>query len=330
MENNYRIKNALPVKLIFIPASGQGSTTAEAPPQRLLKVIEELQHWNLIPEVFLIEPDCDLEGALQDALERGIELFVVCGGDGTLSSTAHILCGSSATLGIIPQGTQNNVALSLGIPADISQSIALLRTGATIQIDMGRAVCGTATTPFLEVCSVGLVSALFPHGDDIQHGKIEKIGDFLSTFVSTPPAEIHLEMEDGTTIKDKGYIVLVKNMPYIGLNYQLGPQAAYKDGLLDVLYFADLNKLELLAYILQGVGEVPSQDSPVQYYHVRQLGIRTTPAMPVMIDGLSFGEGNVDIQVHPGKLNVPVPSQIASIKPEINPSSEQLNHATSP
>lgn len=326
MNNNFRINQALPVKLIFNPSAGKAADHL-APPIRLLTLLQEMQRWNLIPEVFLIEPDCDLEAAVQDALDRDIELFVVCGGDGTISSTARILCGTTATLGIIPQGTQNNIALSLDISCDISESTALLRTGAVIQLDMGQATCCGNSTPFLEVCSVGLVSALFQDGDDIQHGKIEKIGDFLSTFVSTSPAAIHLEMDEGTAVHDTGYVVLVKNMPYIGLNYHLGPQAAYKDGLLDVLYFADLNKLDLLAYILQGVGEVSPQDSPVQHYHIHQLSIKTSPAMPVMIDGLPFGEGNVEIKVHPGKLNVLVPSQIAKVEPKIDHTAEQLTNA---
>ncbi len=300
MENNYRIKAAIPVKLIFNPGSGKGSNNTEPPPQRLLDIVQEMQHWNLIPEVFIIEPDCDLEGSIQDALDRGIELFVVCGGDGTISPTTKILCGTEATLGIIPQGTQNNIALSLEIPTDIPDAIALLRNGTTIQVDMGQVTCGEKTQAFMEVCSVGLVSALFPSGDDIQHGEIGRIGDFLDTLVSTPPAGIHLKMSDGEEVQNTGYVVMVSNMPYLGLHYKLGPQASYKDGLLDVLYFADLNKLDLLGYVLFGSGENQPEDSRIQHYHVSEIEIKSQPDMPVMIDGIPFGEGNVSIKVLPG------------------------------
>jgi YegS/Rv2252/BmrU family lipid kinase len=315
MEKNYRIKTAMPVKLIFNPGSGKGSNTNEPSPQRLLDIIQEMQHWNLIPEVFLIEPDCDLEGAIQDGLKRGIELFVVCGGDGTISPTARILSRTAGVLGVIPQGTQNNIALSLEIPTEISEAVALLRTGTTIQSDMGLVTCGEKTKSFLEVCSVGLVSALFPSGDDIQHGEIGQIGVFLDTLVSTPPADIHLTMSDGEDIQNKGYVVLVSNMPYLGLHYKLGPQASYKDGLLDVLYFADLNKLDLLGYVLFGTGENQPEDERIQHYHVSEITIKTEPEMPVMIDGDPFGEGNVHIKVQQGVLNIIVPSHVARVKP---------------
>jgi diacylglycerol kinase (ATP) len=95
---------------------------------------------------------------VQDALAQGIRMFVVCGGDGTISAVARTPAGTRATLGIIPIGTRNNTALSLGIPADIPEAIAILRTGRRIKVDVGMATCGRIITPFLEVCTVGLVS----------------------------------------------------------------------------------------------------------------------------------------------------------------------------
>jgi len=77
------------------------------------------------------------------------------------------LAGVHATLGVIPIGTQNNTALSLGIPTDIPAAVAILRTGRRIKVDVGMATCGNISTSFLEVCSVGLVSTLFPSADDV-------------------------------------------------------------------------------------------------------------------------------------------------------------------
>ena len=122
-------KHRMRAKLIFNPGAG---TSAESPVQ-LLDVIREMQNWKLVPEAFLIEPGCDLPGAVQKALEQGFRMFVVCGGDGTISAVARMLAGTNATLGIIPIGTQNNTALSLGIPADIPSAIAIIRTGIAVK-----------------------------------------------------------------------------------------------------------------------------------------------------------------------------------------------------
>jgi diacylglycerol kinase family enzyme len=73
---------------------------------------------------------------VQNALEDGIRMFVVCGGDGTID----VMAGTNATLGIIPTGTQNNVALSLGIPADIPAAVAI--TGGLAEIAAGSIAMG--------------------------------------------------------------------------------------------------------------------------------------------------------------------------------------------
>jgi diacylglycerol kinase (ATP) len=295
-------KRRMRVKLIFNPGAG----AARSSPIELVEVIREMQAWKLVPEAFLVEPGCDLPGVVRNALAQGIRLFVVCGGDGTISSVANILAGTRATLGIIPSGTQNNTALSLNIPVDISDAIAILRTGRKIKVDVGVATCGNIHTNFLEVCSVGLISTLFPSADDIQHGNLVRVGDFLSTLAASPPAEIHLLLENKQEIHNLGHVVLVSNMPYIGFHYQLGTPESFKDGLLDVLFFADLSKLDLLGYVFQGVGEGKPEDSRIQHFHVRRVDIDTHPAMPVMVDGTPIGEGSVRIQVQPKALAVMV------------------------
>jgi diacylglycerol kinase (ATP) len=287
-----KFKRPIRTKLIFNPGAG---ASGESPVQ-LIDVISAMQEWKLAPEAFLVEPGCDLPGVIKDALAQGIRLFVVCGGDGTISTVARTLAGTHATLGIIPIGTQNNTALSLGIPSDIPAAIAILRTGRRIKVDVGMATCENITTPFLEVCSVGLISSLFPSADDIQHGNLARVGDFLATLAASPPAEIRLLLDNKQDysprgeIHDLGHVVLVSNMPYIGLHYQLGSADSFQDGLLDVLFFADLSKMDLLSYVFQGVGEGKPEDPRIQHFHVRRVDIETHPAMPVMVDGSPLNE----------------------------------------
>lgn len=317
-------------KLIFNPAAGATRGT----PVTIIDVIHEMQAWKLVPETFLVEAGCDLPGAVRDALVQGIRLFVVCGGDGTISAVATILAGTSATLGIIPIGTQNNTALSLGIPGDIPAAIAILRMGRRIKVDIGVATWrGSASagretnTPFLELCSVGLVSTLFPSTDDVQHGNLARAGDFLATFVSSPPAEMHLVLDNKREVSSLGHVVLVTNMPYIGRHYRVGSAASFHDGLLDVLFFADLSKLDLLGYILHGVGTDSPEDPRIQHYHVRRVDIDTQPAMPIMADGIALGEGRVRIEVRRRVLAVMVSKSVPETLPDSGAMLEAPAHA---
>lgn len=311
MDTPLKNKKRISAKLIFNPSAGAARTH----PIEIVEIIHELQAQRIVPEPFLVEPGCDLDGAVKQALAKGFRLFVVCGGDGTISAVARVLAGTKATLGVIPIGTQNNVPLSFGIPDDIPAAIALLRTGKRVKIDLGTATCEKTTTTFLEGVSIGLVAELFPSVDDIQHGNLARIGDFFKTLTSSPPAEISLKMDTKNELRDMGHVVLVTNMPFIGFHYQVCPAKSFKDGFLDVIHFADLTKMELLRYIFLGIGIDRPEDPRIQHIRARKLVINTNPAMSVMADGIDLGSGHVTIEVlhhaltvivNPSVLNNPV------------------------
>lgn len=312
MEFQNTNKRSIRVKLIFNPISGANDKS----PVQLMDVIKEMQAWKMVPEPYLIEPGCDLPGVVRDAIAQGIRMFVVCGGDGTTSSVARALIGTTATLGIIPTGTQNNVALSLGIPTDIPTAISILRTGRRFKVDIGISTCNDISTPFIELCSVGLFSTLFPSGDDIQHGNIARIGDFLATLTTSPPSEIHLLLDDKQEVKKLGHVALISNMPYVGLHYQVGSLNSFNDGLLDVLFFADLSKLDLIGYVLKGAGTSKEEDPRIQHFRVRRVVIDTHPAMSIMADGVTIGEGSVRIEVRRHALNVMVGPTVSNVLTE--------------
>lgn len=79
-------------------------------------------------------------------------LVVVGGGDGTLRVAAGILAGTRHVLGILPLGTMNRFARSLGIPMDPEQAVATLMNGVDRSVDLG-AMNGNV---FLNTCMLGV------------------------------------------------------------------------------------------------------------------------------------------------------------------------------
>src|SRR3954471_3004329 len=68
--------------------------------------------------------------------ERGDELLIVGGGDGTISAAASALVGTETLLGILPLGTLNHFSRDLGIPADLDEAAKLIAAGSERRVDV--------------------------------------------------------------------------------------------------------------------------------------------------------------------------------------------------
>lgn len=80
----------------------------------------------------------ELRSALKTIKKRSPQILVVASGDGTVSEVVDYLAGTEIKLGIIPLGTTNNFARSLGLPLDIAGSIEVVKTGNASWVDLGR------------------------------------------------------------------------------------------------------------------------------------------------------------------------------------------------
>src|SRR5579871_5589906 len=81
--------------------------------------------------------DAGIAPAVRTALADAPEAVVVGGGDGTLSSAAEVLCGSAVPLGILPLGTANDFARTIGLPAELDAACAVIGAGQTLTVDIG-------------------------------------------------------------------------------------------------------------------------------------------------------------------------------------------------
>ena len=227
----------------------------------------------------------------------------MAGGDGTIDSVVGAMIGSSATLGIIPIGTRNNLAYNLGIPSTIEGAVALLREGRRLKIDVGKMRHGRSSRWFLEDATLGLLSDIYPFADSVQHGDLTQIGNLLSTVVSSTPSQLRMILEGRKKIDMSAYMVLIANMPYIGPRFQISPDVSWNDNHLDVFVFSDMSKLDLISYAVQSTGGAV-EDTRIKHYRVKRLKIHSDPPMPVLADGMLLDPGPVTAQVHPRALAI--------------------------
>jgi len=296
-----KIANHRPLraKLIFNAISGR----SEESPHQLAEILNEMQNQYILPEVYMVRSDSQVEAIVHSAIKGGIKLVVVAGGDGTIDSVVGAMIGRSATLGIIPIGTRNNLAYNLGIPGTIPGAVALLREGRRLKIDVGKIRHGRASRWFLEDATLGLLSDIYPFADSVQHGDLTQIGNLLSTVVSSTPSHLRMILEGRKRIDMSAYMVLIANMPYIGPRFQISPDVSWNDNRLDVFVFSDMSKLDLISYAMQSTGGAV-EDARVKHYRIKRVSIHSDPPMPVLADGMLLDPGPVTAQVHPRALAI--------------------------
>jgi len=312
----------LRAKLIFNAGSGR----PEESPQQLASILLEMQDQQILPEVYTVRPDSQLEKVVHDAIKTGIKLIVVAGGDGTIDSVVGAMVGRDAALGIIPTGTRNNVAFNLGITGDIANSVALLRQGRRLKIDVGRVHCGHSRHWFLEIAALGLLSDLYPMADDIQHGDLTQIGGLLSTLISAIPSRLRMILDGLKHLDTTAHMMLITNMPFLGPHFQISPNVSFRDGRLDVFTFSDMSKLNMLSYAVLSRGGL-AQDASIQHYRVKHVKIHSIPHMPVLADGTLLGQGALSVHIHPRALTVMAGSALTGhlASPELTDSKMAVN-----
>src|ERR671910_3375 len=100
-----------------------------------------------------------LPDALAGAADSGADLIVVGGGDGTLSEATHQLAHRDVCLGVLPLGTTNNFARSLGLPLHLPAALRILVEGKVADVDLGH----VAGRHFANLTSLGLSVQVAEH-----------------------------------------------------------------------------------------------------------------------------------------------------------------------
>jgi len=150
------------------------------------------------------------------AAKAGYPLVLAAGGDGTVSAVARGLVSSQTVLGVIPLGTYNNVATSLGIPVDVEQACALIAAAPVRAVDVGevRARGMKRSRVFLEVGAVGIAAPLVVAGQGFEKGRWESVARHLPHAIDMAPAVLGVRLDgEGAVHRAQSMLALVANTP---------------------------------------------------------------------------------------------------------------------
>jgi undecaprenyl-diphosphatase len=297
---------SLPKELVLVlsPHAGRSSelATARRAMDRLgLSVVAELT----IDEVERLP-------GLTHRPDGAPRLVVAAGGDGTVGGVADGIANSDSILGVLPLGTSNDFARSLGIPVDPTRAAELLAKGKISTIDLGRLVTpGQRPRHFVHAATIGLnvnFAKLATRASiRARLGRLTYVAAALAALRERPTFECDLHYRARSEHLTLTQLSVI-NAPIFGgaLGMRVGG-ANLDDRLLDVLAFEELplhrialSALFLLLHVNRGVRGVHA-------LHLSDLKVHTKRQLDVALDGEVIGKVPGDFEVAGEALRVVTP-----------------------
>jgi YegS/Rv2252/BmrU family lipid kinase len=290
------------VKLIANPGAGNASEA----PNNLKLVTSYLKKNGLKVDVALAKPKEKATPIARQAAKDGYKIVIAMGGDGTIEAVMRGVIGSKVRLGIIPMGTENNIARSLGISQDLEEACALIASDNTARVDMGQVKISKGKKfIFFEMATIGLSASIFPDMSRATISKLSRVKAAAMTFIHQEDRPVFsLTLNDESKVEVETMVLMVSNTPIFGKNFKVAPEASMQDGLLDISVYPDFSKVELLGYYTAVMDGGYSGDGKVQRYQAHKLKVSTSPKLDVMADGVELGKGKVTIKSLPAALRV--------------------------
>src|SRR5690349_11376646 len=225
----------------------------------------------------------DARGAMEHGraavADRSIDALVVAGGDGMVHLGANLCAGTGVPLGIIAAGTGNDIARELGLPVrDAAKSVERILAGGTRAVDVARHTMASGEHRwFLGVLAAGFDAVVNERANEWRWPKGPMrynlaIMRELPVFRAIPYV---IEL-DGTRLETEAMLVAVGNGPAYGGGMRVTPDAAFDDGLLDVLVLHRISTVEFLRVFPRVFKGTHTSHPKVQVLRARTVRLAAT------------------------------------------------------
>jgi diacylglycerol kinase (ATP) len=262
------------VSLVHNSNAGDGIT-----PDEIVAAISRHGH----AVVSLIENETDA----RYLLEKPCDLVVAAGGDGTVALVARVIARNRVPMAILPLGTANNIALTLGVDAPVDELIEGWKEARRRPVDLGIARGPWGEQLFVESVGVGLI----PSG--ITRAKSRK-RDESDRHLSNLARAAHVYRDvlshlhphhctidvDGSRVSGDFLMIEAFNIPFVGPNLVFAADANPSDGLLSIVVAREDDRQRLDDYLRQ---RMEGTDCPISLasYRGRQIDIENPGCLHV-------------------------------------------------
>jgi YegS/Rv2252/BmrU family lipid kinase len=238
----------------------------------------------------------------------GADLVVAVGGDGTVRGCAEGLASTGVPLGIVPHGTANLLARTLGIPGHPQPALDIALCTAARGTDWRIDLAVADRAPFTAMAGMGLDAAVVA-GTKLKH-QLGWLAYAMSgaAHLTIPPTRFTIKLDDGQPIERTARSVVVGNSGLLPGGFNLLPDARLDDGVLDVAVLAPHGPLGWPRLATRVLTRSHHQDRMLERFRARKVEITADAPLPREVDGELVAAGHsLTVTVEPGALTVRMP-----------------------
>jgi YegS/Rv2252/BmrU family lipid kinase len=246
-----------------------------------------------------------LDDKVREAIAAGAPMVIVGGGDGSLSSTVDDVVDRDVVFALLPLGTANSFARTLGIPLDLDGAVQTIATGKRRRIDLG-ILDGDY---FANAASMGLSPMI---GQTVPHKLKRYLGVFgyllwaMWCLVRFRPFK--LSVDNGTEKKTIWTTeVRIFNGKYHG-GVELAENAELDSGEIIIQAVTGRSMFRLMWDWVAKYWKLPARNAAVEEFHGERLLIDTKPRQKISIDGEVLAKTPATVEVAHKAIEVVVPA----------------------
>jgi diacylglycerol kinase (ATP) len=270
---------------------------------------------------YAIRDPVRLPETVREVLHEGSEyrLLILGGGDGSVSSVVDFLAHHDVILGLLPLGTANDFARTLGIPADVEKACETIAGGKIVDVDLGLA----GNNYYVNVASVGLsvgVTQTLSPRLKRRIGALAYPTAAIRAFLSHEPFSARLTFPDGDhepVEYERLLQVAVGNGRFYGGGMVVAPQSGIDDRSLDI-YAIEMGRHRDLIGVARYLksGDFIRSES-VGHYRTERVRLETDPELPINVDGEVVTRTPQDFSMAHNALKVLVPPESTAARRDL-------------
>ena len=237
--------------------------------------------------------------AVASAQAGGFDAVFTLGGDGTAMEVVGALSGRGTPVGILPGGTGNLIARTLGTPLSVRNAVPALLAGTVVDVDLGRLADGRR---FAFAAGVGIDATMIERTPARLKRRLGVMAYAITAsraILSRDCFEVKLTV-DGVVHERRASAVMIANFGAV-LNelIMLGPGIAHDDGKLDACVFTAESVGDAVRVMWKLWRHDFTPDPRVLWVKGHDIRVETTPPRVAQADGDLIGETPLEITVEP-------------------------------